>query len=323
MAEKRCKVSVLVATYNHAKYIAHTIESIVSQKVDFDMEVIIGDDSSTDGTADIVNEYASKNPELITAVVRQKNLGMTGNLTDIMMRAKGEYIALIEGDDYWIDENKLKKQVEFMDSHADYSACFGLCQIVDENEVRHPEWESGIRFLDHEGDYTIRDFEKYILPGQTATSMYRTSCFVAIQKKLMAEGMDISQFVDMHLVLLILSTGKIYNIGETVSAYRYVMTKGSGSWSSENDYYSLKNLMNYLDTIKGMESLAKLLGLELDFDSRRLYEWDKLKKNISMFSKQDAKMIEQKLMDDCNDKWILRKHKLKRRIKSFFRNSIR
>ncbi|MCR5747047.1 MAG: glycosyltransferase, partial [Lachnospiraceae bacterium] len=108
------KVSVIVATYNQEKYIAKTLESVVSQKTDFKYEVLVGDDASKDGTGRIVKEFGKKYPDIIRPIVREKNIGAYRNFLDLLKRAKGEYLALLEGDDYWVDEEKLKKQVSFL-----------------------------------------------------------------------------------------------------------------------------------------------------------------------------------------------------------------
>ena len=327
MSEKKIKVSVVVATYNQEKYIEHALSSIASQKVNFAIEVIVGDDCSTDGTAAVVKEYAARYPDIFVPVIREKSLGMTGNMMDIILRSRGEYIALLEGDDYWLDEYKLQKQADFLDAHDDYVACFGLCRIIDENDNQHPELETGLRKVNKAGEYTIKDFESDILPGQTGTAMYRRVDFTRIGKKFADAGFDMSDLRDIHMVLIFLSEGRIYNLGEYLSAYRYVMTSGSGSWSSENDYYSTRNLMNYLDGLKNLETIAGILGLELDFDERRLYEWDKLLNNISRFNKEEINMIWNKLFTECNDKGKLNRFRfkkfIKRKIKKFFRDSIR
>ena len=105
------KVSVVIATYNQERFLTHTLESVVNQKVDFDFEVLVGDDCSSDNTAAIVRKYAEQYPDIIVPFIREKNMGMAGNVMDLTFRAKGEYIAFIEGDDYWIDDEKLKKLI--------------------------------------------------------------------------------------------------------------------------------------------------------------------------------------------------------------------
>lgn len=123
------KVSVCLITYNHAKFIQLSLESLVSQKVTFDFEIIVGDDCSTDGTSAIVREYADKYPHLIKAYIHSQNLskfGLPGKLNYLhtFKSSRGKYIVHIEGDDYLTDHFKLQKQADFLDSNPKVSACF-------------------------------------------------------------------------------------------------------------------------------------------------------------------------------------------------------
>ncbi len=313
MGEK--KVSVVVATYNQEKYIRHTLESIFSQKINFEMEVIVGDDCSTDGNANIIREFAEKYPDIMVPVIREKNLGMYGNEADLLTRVHGEYVAFVEGDDYWIDDNKLQKQVEFMDSHPDCVACFGLCQIVNENEERQIEAEKYTNYKKEAGEYTIKDYEKYIFPGQTATSMYRKSAYGKILAKVKGSEFEPRKMLDVIQILCMLSVGKIYTLGEYFAAYRYMMNTDSGSWSSQNDSYNKVNLFKYLDGMKEMERLAAFLGLELNFDNIRLYELNKLEDSAACFEKKDYSDIYNRLLQDSFDKNDLKKTHIKRVIK--------
>ena len=308
MSEK--KVSVVIATYNQERFLTHTLESVLQQKVNFDYEVLVGDDCSTDNTYEIVNKYAKLYPDRIVPVIREKNLGMTGNVIDLTMRAKGEYIAFIEGDDYWIDNEKLKKQVNFLDSHPDYIACFSRFIVVDENEVRHPEHENYGNYMDKEGDYTIKEFEKYILPGQTATSIYRNSGYEKLQKKFQESGIDVNKITDISHILGMLSIGKMYVMGEYMSAYRFMLNPDSGSWSSKNDSYKIDNLIKYLEGLFFLEKIAKALGLSLDFDDRRTFELKKLYSQGKKFPKKDFNRVKKIIKNDYNSRFKYLKGRL-------------
>ncbi len=314
MSKNKPKVSIVVITYNQESYLRHTLESIIAQNVNFDYEVLVGEDHSPDNTADIVREFAEKYPDKIIPYIREQNMGMSPNFVDLILRTQGEYIAVIEGDDYWIDNNMLQKHVDFLDANRDYVACFAKCIIVDENEIRHPEREQYSGFLKTSGDYSTNDFEEYILPGQTATAMYRQEIYTGNLRKLEEMGFDIYHYIDRHFVLMMLASGKIKVFDDEVSAYRYVMAKESGSWSSKNDYYSLDNLLNYLDGLKELEDVGKALGLQIDFDNRRIYEWDKFLQNKGMFSKAEASIIKKKLIDESNDHLRMIKHKIKKSV---------
>ncbi len=117
-------------TYNHEKYIAQAIESALMQKTNFDYEIVIGEDCSTDGTREIVKYYAEKYPEKIRAIFNEKNLGMIPNFINTLNKCRGKYIAMLEGDDYWTDPYKLQKQVDFLESHPDYGLVHTDCDLI-------------------------------------------------------------------------------------------------------------------------------------------------------------------------------------------------
>ena len=122
--EEKPLLSVVTITYNHENFIAKTIEGVLMQKVNFPMEFILAEDCSTDGTRRICQEYAEKYPNLIHLIISDTNVGGKKNECRAMTAARGKYIAFCEGDDYWTDPLKLQKQVDFLESHPEYSACF-------------------------------------------------------------------------------------------------------------------------------------------------------------------------------------------------------
>ena len=110
-----------MVTYNHEKYIEQAIESVLMQEVDFPYELVIGEDCSTDRTRSIVRDYAKKYPQIVKALFHPKNLGSQENSRQVFKAIEGTYIALLEGDDFWIDPLKLKKQVAFLEENPDYA----------------------------------------------------------------------------------------------------------------------------------------------------------------------------------------------------------
>jgi len=122
--KEKMKVSVLMLTYNHGKYVADAIESVVKQKTSFPFELIIGEDCSTDDTARICREYQNKYPDIIKLTINKENLGLQENFIRTYNQCTGEYIAICEGDDFWINKHKLQIQADFLDNHQNYSACF-------------------------------------------------------------------------------------------------------------------------------------------------------------------------------------------------------
>lgn len=118
------KVSVCMITYNHEKFITQAVESVMMQEADFDYELVIGEDCSTDRTREIVFELQKKYPDKIRLLLPEKNLGMNRNFVQTLEACRGEYVALLEGDDYWIDSHKLQKQIELLDSNSAYVMSF-------------------------------------------------------------------------------------------------------------------------------------------------------------------------------------------------------
>ena len=136
---KISKVTIISVSYNHEKFIRQTLESFVSQRTNFPFEVFIADDASTDKTTDIIKEFSINYPNIIKPTLREKNLGIYNNSIQILKQIKSQYVALCDGDDYWTDPLKLQKQVDFLDSHPDYSICFCYTKAFFEDKS-HPDY---------------------------------------------------------------------------------------------------------------------------------------------------------------------------------------
>jgi len=120
-------VSVVICTYNRRNYISECLDSVIHQNCNFDIEIIVGDDLSTDGTQDILLDYQKKYPEIIRLLFHEKNLGVGQNWATVMMHVRGKYVALCDDDDYWHNSEKLQKQIDILESsdkiglvHTDY-----------------------------------------------------------------------------------------------------------------------------------------------------------------------------------------------------------
>jgi hypothetical protein len=131
-------VSIVSITYNQQAYVGEAFDSFVAQQTGFPVEIIVADDASTDATPAIIREYSRRYPHLFRPILRSTNLGHTPNLTHALSAARGEYLALCEGDDYWIDPLKLSKQVDFLDRHPEAAVCFHPVRVT---------WEDG-RIID-------------------------------------------------------------------------------------------------------------------------------------------------------------------------------
>ena len=130
-------VSVKMITYNHAPYIAEAIEGVLRQERDFPLELVIGEDCSTDGTRAIVFDYQTRYPDIIRVVTSEANVGMIENSIRLERASRGKYYASCEGDDYWHHPQKLRKQIDFLEAHPEYGFIFSDC---DFHEIRTNLW---------------------------------------------------------------------------------------------------------------------------------------------------------------------------------------
>ncbi len=128
------KVSVKTITYNHEKYIAQAIESVMMQHVTFDYELVIGEDCSTDNTRNIVLAYRDRYPDKIRVLLADTNLGALNNSERTEAACRGEYVAYLEGDDFWTSSDKLQKQVDFLDNHPECSICFHNVNVLSDSQ---------------------------------------------------------------------------------------------------------------------------------------------------------------------------------------------
>jgi glycosyltransferase involved in cell wall biosynthesis len=125
-------VSVICITYNQARYIEQTLDSILAQRASFNFEILVGDDCSSDGTSEIIAKYAENHSEIV-AVLRKTNFGPNANFRDLAHRVRGRYVAVCEGDDFWTDPAKLQKQVDFFEEHPEFSVCFHRVRVLYED----------------------------------------------------------------------------------------------------------------------------------------------------------------------------------------------
>lgn len=131
MEEQNLLVSIACITYNQEKFIAKAIEGFLMQQTNFNFEIVIGNDCSTDGTTEVLESYQKRYPLKIRVLHHKKNVGCHQNMVYTHGECKGKYIALCEGDDYWTDPLKLQKQVDFLENNPDYVMCCHYTRVID------------------------------------------------------------------------------------------------------------------------------------------------------------------------------------------------
>lgn len=262
------KVSVLFITYNHEPYLKQSLDAVLMQETDFDYEIVVGEDCSTDNTRAILREYADRYPDKFRLLFREKNFGRpTMNVYDTGMHCEGDYIAFLEGDDYWTDSKKLQKQVDFLDKNPEYMACTHTCEVVD--KYGNPENDiEAVNLYNWDGDYTFEDYKNQpYWPGQTAT---------VVSRNFFKEGRfdytilyKAHDFLDDGVILLfLLLQGKIFRMKETMSAWRFVKKDGEGNWNSlklqrnqmADDCLTKRRLLEWCEKSVGLTEYGKKLA---------------------------------------------------------------
>lgn len=221
-------VSIVVTTYNHAAYIEECLRSILMQRVDFPYEVLVGDDCSPDGTSDVLRRLRTEFPENFSFVLRERNLGPMGNGEDLYARARGKYLASIEGDDFWTYDGKLQAQVDYLESHPGCSAVYCRCMVVGEDS--RPNGERYPQCL-HE-TYSLKEYFYSRMPGQTATMVCRREEYFAARDSFLELAEYSSYPGDRRNAFLFLCQGEVRCMQGEWSAYRHVVRQGSTSFSS-------------------------------------------------------------------------------------------
>lgn len=221
----RIQVSICCIAYNQASYIRDALEGFIGQDTDFAYEVLIHDDASGDGTAEIIREYAEKYPNLVFPVLQTENQYSKG-LTNIsgtfnFPRARGKYIAMCEGDDYWTDPGKLQKQVDFLEAHPDCSLCFHSAEVevqgkaVTERQMRP-----------YQGDRKVTAEE---IIGKTSGYPTASLMFRADMVKPLPDFYVQAPIADIPLQLMAAARGWAYYMDRPMCVYRL---GGAASWTT-------------------------------------------------------------------------------------------
>jgi len=199
-------------TYNHQRFVAQAIESVMMQETNFDYELVIGEDCSTDRTSDICTSYQKKYPDKIRLLRRERNLGLVQNFVQTFYNCKGKYIATISGDDYWTSPSKLQKQANFLDNHSDYAMCFTPTMCFFEDKSRKPQYSPP---PDCKRDtFTIEDLLRGN-PIGACSVMFRNGLFDSFPDWFFSLRIE-----DWPLHILNAQHGKIGYINEAMAAYR-------------------------------------------------------------------------------------------------------
>lgn len=309
-------VSICCITYNHEKYIRDALDGFLMQKTNFKYEIIIHDDASTDKTQDIIKEYEQKYPDIIKPIYQKENQYKKGKKTSSIAfeKAVGKYIALCEGDDYWINESKLQMQVDYMEKHPNCTFCFHNAKefFMEENRMtiyidKNAPYGKYIR---KDGIYSPDQVMLIGYNGRipTASFVFRTECI-----RNLPDWYYTSICGDMPLKLIITSYGYAHYIDKEMSVYRrQTGTSITDKWKKEKEVTEkkIKHIEEFIEILEnfnkfsdfkysdGIEKIIKYYHVEILCEKK---EYKKiLKSNLKGYYK-----------DLYNDKYLI-KYKIKK-----------
>lgn len=247
-------VSIRCTVYNHEPYLRQCLDGFVMQQTTFPFEAIVHDDASTDGSAAIIREYAERYPDIIKPICETENQyrkGTIGKIMDDAIHPNTKYVAVCEGDDYWTDPNKLQLQVDFLETHPDYSLSVHDFKVYEEinQKFRKPRPISFLKEGIEQYTLTLDDYKKGVFFTQTLTCVYRLSslresCYYIYPAKF-----------DMTLFYALLTQGKCMLFNRDMGVYRiHSNSTTSGDGRKHFHDYMDTRLLNFCAVEKTNES---------------------------------------------------------------------
>lgn len=267
-SNQRPLVSVMTKAYNHELYIRDCLEGFLKQKTNFPVEYIIHDDASTDHTADIIREYYEKRPDLFHVIIQRENQFSQKKPTSpwIYEMTQGKYIAVCEGDDYWIDPLKLQKQFDFMEANTNYSFCFhnaiiqnmrtGKMETMNKRKIKSNMLQLG-GIMSNGGGGIPSASMFYRKDKRENFMIYAKNCPVG----------------DFPLKICLAHNGKVHYFHETMSVYRLF---SRGSWSERNEFKSEEAIKTYNREISWLDYLSSKIESKNDIDCAKGHIYMKL-----------------------------------------------
>lgn len=277
-------ISIVCNTYNHEPYIRDAIEGFLMQKTEYSYEILLYDDASTDKTADIIREYEKKYPEIIKPIyqtVNQYSKGLRPGHQN-RCRATGKYIALCEGDDYWIDENKLQEQISYMENHSDCTFCFtnGMVRNGETLSKKVIPWNKLSVIPKGKSDFNVGEINMigYI---PTASFIYRRdNSFPDVSSKVFSG--------DLFVESVMTNYGYAHFIDKPMVVYRRnVGNSATAEWSKDASIYA-KQCDGFIALFEFLNEYTNYKYS--DVFKMRICQW-KIEKNYSLVNRKILKEI--------------------------------
>ena len=224
---RKWKVSTVIPTYNQREFIRGALESAIMQIGEFEHEILVSDDGSTDGTAEIVQEFVTKFPSLVRSIGNTENVGISANFLNCFQKATGDLIAMLEGDDYWLHPRKLADQVKFLEENSDCSMVFSKIEILDEKCGTRTPLERQERLMTSklEGADFLADENMNLIAN------FSSCCFRADLMKTAPSALFEGRINEIAVAFYLERYGRIGFLNEAASVYRM---HGAGVWSGSD-----------------------------------------------------------------------------------------
>ncbi|MBN2766695.1 MAG: glycosyltransferase family 2 protein [Paludibacteraceae bacterium] len=281
-------VSICCLCYNHEPYIRDCLDGFMMQKTNFAFEVLIHDDASTDKSADIIREYEAKYPGIIKPIYQTENQyskGVGVSMTYQFPRAKGKYIAMCEGDDYWTDPYKLQKQVDFLEANEEYSICFHPVKVSKENEKELVD------------DFITREVPETTTILDLAEGNYMHTPSVVFRRNqevfddfLLMGSLPLGDYV---LHMLNAKYGKIKKLPDIMGVYRVHI---GGVWSEKSYEFRVRKTIETFEKVKKCFNSQVENLLQHKIES---YYFDILKSNVT--NKENLISCSVEFVNTCPD----------------------
>ncbi len=267
-------VSIAILTYNHSNFVEKTLDGILAQKTDFNIEVVIGDDASTDDTQKILKKYQDQYPGKFNVFCREKNIGMLPNFIDVLNSCNGKYIAFCEGDDFWVDSLKLQKQVDFLEQNSSYAICFHDVMIYDETTKEY-----------REDNITVNTKDIFDINDLAEGNFMHTPSVMIKNDFTLPSNFSESPLGDWPLYLCQIGARKIKKIDGTMAVYR---VHENGVWSTKSEDKRVNGTISVIDYLLNNVRFSKQVVsiLNAQKDELELHLVTKREKELQMIEKQ-------------------------------------
>lgn len=272
--EDNIVVSISCLTFNHAPFIRQCLDGFIMQRTNFEFEVLIHDDASTDGTEEIIREYEAKYPGIIKPIYEKENqwvLGRRGSKTFNYPRAKGKYIALCEGDDYWRDPLKLQKQVDFLEANENCIGTFHNVEVITRNSIISDFFKIPCAVIN------TKELLKYGWFVPTCSILIRNNKVLNLN----TPCFNIYPAGDISLLLKCSKLGYFFKLEGTMGVYRF--------YSENNASSRLRDRSYAIATLKKYSRFIKQVNVEY-FDNK--YKYTVLLRNVRIH----ISILKQRLM---------------------------